>query len=78
MVKAKAYFRDEYVGRYERLAETLQKEFAPSAVIFTNDDRTNKGKEKEEVSDDVFVRLNTLEDPKNPVRAIFTVNKLNE
>lgn len=53
---------------FKKLAKELKRDFAPEKVLFTN-----KKEEEKNVK-----LLNSLEDKNNLVRAIFTVNKLNE
>ncbi|MCK4892188.1 MAG: DEAD/DEAH box helicase family protein, partial [Candidatus Pacebacteria bacterium] len=66
---------------FEKLAKELKRDFGQEKVLFTN----NKSKETKSLSKSVKEDLektqkllNSLEDKNNLIRAIFTVNKLNE
>ena len=59
------------------LVQTIKTEFGVGKVKITNTQK-NTAKEKESLDDDLVKLLNSLEDKTNKVRAIFTVNKLNE
>ena len=66
---------------FENLAKELKRDFGQEKVLFTN----NKSKETKSLSklekedlERTQKLLNSLEDKNNLVRAIFTVNKLNE
>lgn len=62
------FFEKENIS-YEILSEKIQIAFAPNKCLCTNDDKELEANQK---------LLNSLEDKNNSIRAIFTVDKLNE
>ena len=62
-------FFDEREIPDDQLARRLKTEFHEDFCLSVNDDTEKEANQK---------RLNTLEDAKNPIRAIFAVQKLNE
>lgn len=66
---------------FENLAKELKRDFSQEKVLFTNDkskDTKSLSKLVKEDLEKTQKLLNSLEDKNNLVRAIFTVNKLNE
>jgi type III restriction enzyme len=64
-----------------QLIEIIKKSFSPTKCIFTNEESLDKKKIKPQDERILISQqhiLNSLEDSDNKVRAIFTVNKLNE
>lgn len=66
--RAFAFFDNQSVNA-ESLAERIRRDFAPAYCLSVNDES-----EKERYQ----ILVNTLEDPRNRIRAIFAVQKLNE
>ena len=55
----------------------IQTQFKANNIIITNS-ATNKSKTKEKTTEEQEAQLNSLEDRSNPIRAVFTVNRLVE
>lgn len=66
--KAFVFFHDNHISS-SSIVQRLQGHFKPSNCISANDDKEAERNQ---------LILNSLEDEKNPVRAIFAVQKLNE
>ena len=66
--KAFAYFDAQQLSASE-LVERIQSNFAPLNCISANNEAEKENNQ---------IRLNTLEDDDNPIRAVFAVQKLNE
>ena len=69
IVQRAFHFFDEKGVPVDQLAERLKEAFHEDFCLSVNDDSEKEANQK---------RLNTLEDDRNPIRAIFAVQKLNE
>lgn len=74
--KAFRFFDAKRLSESE-LAARIKANFAPENCISVNDDDRSSAKYDKEKEQN-HIRLNTLEDDDNPLRAIFAVQKLNE
>ncbi len=69
-------FMQEHNYEFGHLANWIRQNYQPHNVIITNSE-TNKTK-KEKTDSETEKLLNSLEDSSNPIRAIFTVDRLTE
>lgn len=69
-------FMQEHNYEFGHLANWIRQNYRPHNVIITNSE-TNKTK-KEKTDSETEKLLNSLEDSSNPIRAIFTVDRLTE
>lgn len=69
-------FMQENAFSFDHLARWVKQHYQPHNVIITNS-QTNKTK-KEKTDTQIEKLLNDLEAPDNPIRAIFTVDRLTE
>lgn len=74
--KAFRFFDDKHLSESE-LAARIKANFAPENCISANYDNRSGAKYDKEKEQN-HIRLNTLEDDDNPLRAVFAVQKLNE
>ena len=75
---ANQYFVDKKID-FSTLLFEIQSDFSPEHCLITDSKNAKENKKKDPALDkDVQLLLNSLEDFKNPYRAIFAVDQLNE
>lgn len=76
--EANKYFIDKNID-FSTLLFEIQSDFSPEHCLLTDSKNAKENKKKDPTLDkDVQLLLNSLEDSKNPYRAIFAVDQLNE